>query len=296
MTNLVIGGAGFIGSHTVKQLNKANEPTRVFTRAKAEELPGVEYIYGDYTNPIDLARALIGVSRVYHCLSTTVPGTSNLEPKYDVSTNLVSTLELLDLMRKNAIQRIVYISSGGTVYGNSSKQKLSETDEVNPICSYGIVKLAIEKYLRMHESLYDLKPIILRVSNPYGPGQKLNSGQGLVPAVIEKHRACQKITIWGNGSTIRDYIYIDDLVDLLVMAGNSQTTGIFNVGSGVGVSINNLLDSLEGITNQQPPRDYQATREFDVDRVVLDIAKVKENFDWQPSTPLIEGLRMQWCS
>lgn len=294
---LVLGGNGFIGSHLTDRLLSEGHSVRVFDRFRErfrEPLPNVDYRIAQFSDSFAIAEALEGIDIVYHLISTTVPGTSNLNPAADINDNLIMTVGLLEQMIKAGVKRILYFSSGGTVYGNPEKLPVPEDHPLNPICSYGIVKLTVEKYLFMYKHLFGLKPVVVRPSNPYGPRQGHIGVQGLIATFIHKIINGETIKIWGDGLITRDYLYIDDLVRLCVIAGSSDYTGIFNVGSGQGYSILSIIDILANIVGKKPDVIHEPIRSFDVREVVLDITRAKEKFGWDPEISLEDGIKKYW--
>ncbi|MDQ6966545.1 MAG: NAD-dependent epimerase/dehydratase family protein, partial [Mariprofundaceae bacterium] len=207
MKALVLGGCGFIGSHLVDALLKAGYQVRVLDRSREkfrEPLSGVEYRFAELSDDAALDAAIQNMDIIFHTVSTSLPETSNRDPQADIRGNLISMLHVLDHMRKHHVQRIVYLSSGGTVYGNTDVVPTPETQPLNPVCSYGIVKLAIEKYLFMYQQLYGLQPVVIRPANPYGPRQNPEGIQGAISTFTARIMRHQPVQIWGDGSIIRD--------------------------------------------------------------------------------------------
>jgi UDP-glucose 4-epimerase len=182
------------------------------------------------------------------------------------------------------------MSSGGTVYGSPRAVPVDESHPNDPICSYGISKLAIEKYLFLYQQLYGLNYIALRAANPYGPGQNPYSGQGVIANFVHRMLSKQSIEIWGNGDIVRDYFHVRDLASLTKLALFSTETGVFNAGSGVGVSINQLIKILGSIIKYQTEIVYKEQRILDVPAIVLDCAAAKRKFGWQAGTSLQDGI------
>lgn len=296
MRILVLGGNGFIGTHVLDELLAAGHRVRVFDRspeAWRAPIPEVTYYLGDFANTPLLAEALHGVDAVIHLISTTVPSTSNLDPVADIQSNLECSVRLFQLMKQAKVDRIVYLSSGGTVYGIPSALPIPEAHPLNPICSYGIVKLAIEKYLGMFEHLYGLLPLIIRPSNPYGPRQGHQGIQGVVSTFMHKIMAGERISIWGDGSVKRDYFYISDLAKACRLAVESGAVGVINAGSGSGQTLTALVSAIEDAVGKKAEIEYLAPRSYDVPEVVLDIGKAGSLLDWRPAVSLEAGLRMQ---
>ncbi len=299
MKVLVLGGNGFIGSHVVDLLLAAGQKVRVFDRSPEHyrgPVKQVEYRLGSFDDTFQIAEALQGMDAVCHLISTTVPSTSNLDPVTDVKSNLINTLNLLEQMRKKDLRRILYLSSGGAVYGNPKSSPVSENFPLNPISSYGVVKLAIEKYLKMYQQLYGLQPIILRPSNPYGPRQGHVGVQGLIGTLLARMLAGETLEIWGDGSIVRDYMHVSDLARLCVSALASNTCGVFNAGSGVGYSINEVIKLIGEVADKELQVTYREGRSLDVKEIVLDISMATAQFGWKPTVALPNGIRdqMEW--
>ncbi|MDX8404954.1 MAG: GDP-mannose 4,6-dehydratase, partial [Mariprofundus sp.] len=203
---------------------------------------------------------------------------------------------LLEQMRKKDLHRILYLSSGGTVYGNPESSPISENHPLKPISSYGIVKVAIEKYLFMYQQLYGLQPVILRPSNPYGPRQGHAGVQGLIGTLLARAFSGEILEIWGDGSIVRDYMHVSDLARLCVVALEDNRCGVFNAGSGEGHSINQIIEMTRDLTGGELKVRYEEARSFDVKEVVLDISSAMQQFDWKPEVELSTGIRehMEW--
>ncbi|WMY07501.1 NAD-dependent epimerase/dehydratase family protein [Paraburkholderia phenoliruptrix] len=281
----------------MRTLKLAGVRPRVLDRAgslRGEEQSGVEYLFGDFSDPSIVAEALIDVDVVAHLVSTTVPGSASADPISDITGNLIGSVKFLEQMRLSGVRRIVYLSSGGTVYGNTEEECLREESATNPISSYGTVKLAIEKYLGVYGSQYGVRATVLRVSNPYGPNSRHIGLQGVIPTFFGRLIEKQPIRIWGTGENVRDYIYISDLSNAILKAIEQDKPGIYNVGSGIGISINEIIDIVSEVSSISPQIEFLPERPFDVKRVVLDVSKFSKTFDWAPTIGLREGCRMYW--
>lgn len=293
MNIVITGGNGFIGSHLLQQLALRGEALTVIDRGPPRldvDWTSIRYLQGSFDDPALLSEALDGADLVYHLASTTVPGTANLDPVADIQGNLLGTLTLLKAMHDARCERLIYLSSGGTVYGDLELDRVDELSPTRPISSYGIVKLAIERYLVMQQRSGGLKPVILRASNPYGSRQGKLGLQGLVSTAIDRMSSGLPLHIWGDGSAVRDYIYIADLVELMVKAGYSERCGVYNAGSGQGASVRQIIDEVARALGTEPSVEYGQARAFDVSRVVLDIDRAKTDFDWSPATTLRDGI------
>lgn len=294
---LILGGKGFIGSHLVEALLSLGVSIRVFDRAGAENLIAsnlrsqVEFIEGDFADVASVAAALDGCDICFHLISTTIPKTSNESPAYDLQSNALSSINLLEQARKTGLKKIVFLSSGGTVYGIPKYLPIDESHPTDPMCSYGISKLTIEKYLELYRFLYGIDYIALRVSNPYGERQRLMASQGAVAVFMGKALNDEKITIWGDGSVARDYIYIGDVIDALMAAMNySGKENIFNIGHGEPIKLLDLISAIESVVDKRIEIEFMPTRQLDVPINMLDINRAKRELGWTPKITLNDGL------
>lgn len=304
MRCLVLGGGGFLGSHLVESLAAAGHAVRSFDRSAAAvhspltkpnaNAPGtVELFSGDFLSKDDLVRALEGVDVCYHLVSTTIASTSNADPLFDVETNVVGTLRLLESAVAAGTKRVVFASSGGTVYGVPQQVPITERHPTEPISSYGITKLAIEKYLHLYRVLHGLDYVVLRLANPYGERQRLHAQQGAVAVFLGQALRGEEITIWGDGEAVRDFVYVGDVIDALMAAARPLKTQerVLNIGSGCGYSLNQILDAIETVTGRPTVRRYTPGRVFDVPVNVLDIEAAGRSLGWAPKVGLEDGLR-----
>jgi len=297
MKCLVLGGGGFIGSAIVDRLLVAGHSVRVFERPRVAPYrvfapsEQIEWTTGDLLSTSDVNEALADVDTVFHLVSTTLPKGSNDDPVYDVQSNLIGTLQILNLMVQRKTSRVVFISSGGTVYGAPTYLPIDEQHPTNPQVSYGITKLAIEKYILLFERLHGIKAVILRLSNPYGERQRIETAQGAVAVFLQRALRRQPLEIWGDGSVTRDYVYIGDVADAFLSAAEYQgPLSIFNIGSGQGTSLNELLAKLETVVGHNIERQYLPARPFDVKLNVLDTGLAQRELNWSPRIAMDEGL------
>lgn len=296
MRYLVTGGDGFIGSHLSASLVRDGQLVRSLARSKSRrhDWPGsenVEQHIGDFGVKADAARALRGIDVCFHLACSTTPKTSNEDPLFDINANLMATVRLLEVARSSGLKRLIFVSSGGTVYGPSSVSRIPETHPTRPICSYGILKLAIEHYLGLFSELYGLSYKVIRAANVYGEGQRSAGGQGAAAAFLASALDKRPIEIWGDGSAVRDYVHIDDVVAALKKAAAiSSNETVFNVGSGTGHSLLELLDAIDAAIGRKTPRIFKPSRKFDVPRNVLCIKRARSILDWRPKIPLCEGI------
>lgn len=298
---LVLGGAGFIGSHVVDALVRNHNEVTVFDRPNIslenlnDSIDAIRILQGDLCNPFDIEEAVRGKEIIYHFAATTLPESSNQNPLYDVETNLVAALGLMENAIKANIQKIIFASSGGTVYGIPRTLPIAEDHSTDPICSYGITKLAIEKYLALFNHLNDLPYIILRFGNPYGDRQHKKSIQGVIPVFLNKLKKNDAIEIWGDGTVARDYFYISDLVDAVLKAGSSTLSNeIINISGGKPYSLMDILSIMDKITGIKPRVRFLPARKLDVPVNYLDITKANKILNWRPSVTLENGIMATW--
>lgn len=297
MRALVLGGCGFIGSHIVDKLVAEGFRVRVFDRYPERfraPVEGVDYRFGDFKDTMAIIEALVDVDVVYHLISATFPGTAALDPKRDVSDNILPTIDLLEAMAKSSTRRLVYLSSGGTVYGTPKQVPTGETHPLNPINSYGIVKVAIEQYIDIYCRERGLSAVIVRPSNPYGPRQGHVGVQGVVATFLNRVLSDEPIQIWGDGSVVRDYIFAEDLADLCVNAEISGQDGAFNGGSGTGVTVNEIVAEIGRATGRTIVPNYIPGRAVDVPISILDMSQVQTRLGWEPKVGLRDGIEATW--
>ncbi len=298
MRVLIIGGNGFIGSHLTRFLVDQDQEVKVYSRSQniyCPPIPNVTYVMGDLADQVLIASALKDIDIVYQLMSGTIPSTSNQNPTDDVNSNVINTLKLLQACVDASIQKVIFASSGGTVYGIPRSIPITEDHPTNPICSYGITKLMIEKYLSLFHYLYGLDYTILRIANPYGSYQNPTGKIGVITIFLNQIMQNQPLKIWGNGETVRDYLYVSDVIQALYRA---QTHGLpeklFNIGSGKGTSLNLLLDKMRIVIRQDFKVEYASSRVVDVPTNVLDISRAERIMGWQPRVPMEDGLQKTW--
>ena len=297
MNALVIGGTGFIGSHLLDRLVAEGDSVRVLAPDPERfrvPLGNIDYRTGTLTDAAATRSALEGVDIVYHLANSKVPSTSNLDPIADIQENLVATVALLESMRQAGAGRIVFLSSGGTVYGECGSESVPEDHVLQPSSSYGIVKVASENYLCMFRRLYGLSYCVLRASNPYGPRQGAIGVQGVIATMLYRTSRNEAISIWGDGGVVRDYVYIEDLAEGISTAGRAGLEGTFNLGSGEGHSLVDLLDVIREVTGKEPTVEFQPSRKVDIQRIVLDISRIRIKLGWEPKVPLVRGVERHW--
>jgi UDP-glucose 4-epimerase len=296
---LVTGGNGFIGSHIVDALAHSGQHhvtvLDIYPRLYDPIPSGVTFVQGNLSDPSLIRRTLEdnAIQFVYHIAWTTIHETSLKDPVADIETNLVMSVRLLEACRDARVKRVVYISSGGTVYGLPHTLPIREDHPTNPINAYGVTKLAVEKYLQMYFHLYGLEYVILRPSVAYGPHQNPYRRQGVIAAFIYCALRGQPVTIWGDGEVVRDYVYVEDLTHAFLTALDLPFTsdGIFNLAGMQACSLNQLIRMIEEALGVKIEARYEPARKFDVPQLRLDISAAAEKMGWHPVTRLSDGLQ-----
>ena len=297
MKCLVLGGGGFIGSHIVDSLLASGHAVRVFERPRVPRYRAfmatepLEWTEGDFQSASMVEDAVQGSEVVIHLVSTTLPKSSNDDPAFDVESNVIGTLRLLQAACVAKVRKVVFISSGGTVYGVPQAIPIPEWHPTEPRVSYAIVKLAIEKYLALFQSLHGIDYVVLRVANPYGERQRADSAQGAVAVFLDRALRDAPIEILGDGSVVRDYIHVSDVARAFLCAVDySGEPRVFNIGSGSGCSLNELVAAIERLLGRTVQRRHLPGRSFDVPRNVLDITRARDVLGWSPRVSLDAGL------
>ncbi len=300
MNIIILGAAGFIGTNLALELVKDQEShitlvDRNFQRLKILKAlcrNKVEIQKRDLIREPDFESFLQGQDIVYQLISTTVPAISNQQIQKEINENVIYMSKLLDACVKCHVKKIIFPSSGGTVYGIQNGCPLQEDMETWPINSYGVQKLMNEKLLYLYHYMYGLDYRIVRLANPYGPYQKPDGVQGVIAAFVYKAIKREPIHIYGDGSVIRDYIYIDDAIRAMInITTGEKKTKLFNVGSGKGISISQLLKIIESILGITLYIDYFPGRTVDVPVNFLDISRYENAFGSLVSIPLEDGIR-----
>jgi len=297
MNILVIGGNGFIGSHMVDCLIQHGHRVRVYDSVHEryrEPLPNVDYRISSLENIPDLYESLLGIDIVFHLACTSVPSTSNIDIIADINKNIIPTINILDLMVKLGIKRIVYFSSGGTVYGYPMTTPIGEEHQIKPISSYGILKATIERYLFLYELTHGLQPLIIRPSNPYGLRQGHFMAQGVISTFLHRVKLGEPLFVYGDGNSKKDYIYIHDFIELCYQLCMKYEFGEFNVATGTGTSLNQIIEQIKIITGKNVDVQYTEKQNYDVDHFILDISKVSRLLEPQTFTSLEDGIKILW--
>ena len=296
---LILGGFGFLSTNIIKYACTHMRDTYRFIvfdkfdrHMGGVELENVVKTYaGDFSDAVLIERIFQEnkIDLIIHALSTTVP-VDSANARYDVESNLLPTLDVLALMVKYDVKDIVYISSGGAVYGTRDNKPHVESDAVYPVSSYGVIKVAIEKYMMQYAQLYGLRPLILRLSNPYG-AYHYSMKQGVINIALEKALRHESLQIWGDGNGRKDYIYVEDFVDILFRLIEQDVSGhVINIGSGTLLSVNDIAKAVRALVPSFETTHADAQK-FDASHFELNTDKLKNYIGEYKFTPFAEGLQ-----
>jgi UDP-glucose 4-epimerase len=294
-------GGGFIGSHVTEALVTRQTPTIVLTRSPprpdvCEALAGAEVVVADAREPSVLGDAVADARHVVFCAGALTPADSMASPVADLESTLEPLLAVLTALRKTPGVGVTYLSSGGTVYGEPVQVPIDEDHPTEPIVPYGIAKLAGEKYVSLYRRLWGVPGRILRCANVYGERQPADRNQGVVAVFLERMKAADPIVVIGDGSAVRDYLYVRDLADVIcALLDVEDGPAVLNVGSGTGTSLRELIALLEEVTGLPARPEYDLSRPFDVSRSVLDISRLRRLLPYRP-LPLRAGLERTWSA
>jgi UDP-glucose 4-epimerase len=257
-----------------------------------EALDGIRFTKADFSDRATLARAVDGAEYVFHLLASGTPESSNKDPVADLEAGVPGTLHLLAICRAAGVRKVVFVSSGGTVYGVPASVPIDECAQTNPICAYGVSRLAIEKYLHLYWRLHGLDYAVLRAANPFGPWQDPKRRQGVIPAIMHSVLRERPAEIWGDGFVVRDYIYVGDVAEAVALVATySGEHRIFNVGSGVGRSVLDVVSDIVGVLGGEAARIlHKPARDSDVPVNILNTALIRRELGWVARTDWLVGL------
>lgn len=297
-TALIIGGTGFIGQALCTQLLSQRTKVHVIAR-HADTLPQHKNLYAHKASMEDsklMAECLTECSHVFFTASDTIPGNSAKKPVLELEANLEPALIFLDTLQQFPDTHLIFFSSGGTVYGNPKVSEVTEDHALNPLSYHGAMKTSLEAFMHAMSTQCGSHISALRPSNVYGPGQRYRADFGIIRKLLEHAMQGKPIEIWGDGETIRDYLFIDDCVSATLSLMNIETKGFnsFNIGSGTGHSINDICDVVDRITMSPLQRHYHPARSIDVKKVVLDSTKLQQMTGWQPMVSIEAGIEETW--
>lgn len=296
---LILGAGGFIGTNLTDELISRGASLTLFdadfekVRADRWVEKGAKLVTGDFSKIDEIANDLVlGQNLIFHLISTTCPTNSNQNIAAEYTDNVLPTTKLLDACTKS-LPRVIFLSSGGTVYGKDHTGICKEEDDAFPISSYGIQKLTIEKLLYLYNYIHGIDYRIIRLANPYGPYQRTNGVQGVVTNFLHRVLKDETLTLAGDGSVVRDYVYIADVIrGILRISEDNAANKLYNFGSGKGTSVLEVIQAIEKITGKKAKVEHTPARLVDVPINVLDISRYKEDFGDPGLLSLEEGIKL----
>ena len=293
---LLIGGSGFLGLALAKALARAGRDVHVISRnTQPGNRNGISFHQGSQENSTVVPPLLEICNTVVHLASTTTPGSSARKPVLDAEENLLPAVRLAELMSALPPARLVFVSSGGAVYGNPSQLPVDESLAPHPLSYHAAGKVALESLFTAFSHANDIHFAALRPSNIYGPGQQLRTGFGLIRTLLNKAMTGTPVEIWGDGKAVRDYLFIADAVNACMqLIENAQATGAFNAGSGTGTSIVDLITLVRQVTGHALEVTQRPARSTDVRAIVLDSTRLQNVTGWHTNTDLEQGIRTTW--
>jgi UDP-glucose 4-epimerase len=292
VTKLVVGGSGFLGAGVVASLLAAGERVRATSRhpARRVQTAGLEWRCVDLATFDAWPDLLDGISTVYHLGWSTTPASADQRPLADLAENVLGSLRLLEALRGRAT-RLVFASSGGAVYGRLNSVPVAEDAPTRPISAHGLSKLTTENYIRLYAESFGLDAVVLRIGNAFGPGQAAQPAFGVIAHYAGQALAGEPVVIYGDGSVVRDYVYVNDVVEALLLASRAALSErVLNIGTGRGHSLIELVRVIERASGRSLVVRHEPPRAFDVPVSVLDARRAAQQLGWKARTPLEVGV------
>ncbi|HEU0220850.1 MAG TPA: NAD-dependent epimerase/dehydratase family protein [Paracoccaceae bacterium] len=292
----ILGAAGFIGRHAVSEflargyvVTAADRSDRL--SAGLAQHRRLDFRCGSLHDDGFVHSVLAGADVIVCLAPNSLPATSNADLAAEIGNQVQTTLRIAEFAQQAGCKMFVFASSGGTVYGIDSPTPIPEIAPTLPRNAYGVSKLAIEHYLRILRDLRGMRTISLRISNPYGAGQNANSGQGFIAMAMRRAFGREPMAIWGDGKAVRDFVYVKDLAEAIVLAGEyAGEAYVLNIGSGLGYSLIEIATMVEEITGRPLKLRFEPQRRIDVAKNVLDISLAFRELGWRPRTAIEAGL------
>lgn len=295
---LLVGGNGFYGLALARRLASNGREVHVVSRStEPGERDGIRFHRGGQDDPDVMRPLLQRCPVVVHLASTSTPGSSARDPVHDTTCNVLPAARMLEIASATAPTRLLFVSSGGSVYGNPAKVPVDETAPLNPLSYHAAGKVALEALFQAFAHAHGTSLAVLRPSNLYGPGQPLRNGFGLVRTLLERASRGEPVEVWGDGSAVRDYIYIDDAVDACErLIWRPEVDGVFNLGSGRGTSILEMIELVSQVSGKALEVVRRTGRATDVRAIVLDSGRLQTTTGWTTEVCLEEGMQRTWRS
>ena len=289
----VIGASGFVGRHTTSALQAAGaKVTCVSRQAPLHDVGDARWIVGDVQHKDTVLNAIVGADAVIYLASSSLPTSANADMAGDVQKHVFHPVRVAEFAVSMGVRKFIFASSGGTIYGPGPSIPLTEDMPLRPLTAYAVSKLAVEEYLKVMRRLHDLGAVSLRITNPYGEFQTPERGQGFVSAAMRAAFQGSPLRIWGDGSVVRDYIYVGDVAQAFIRASLYEgVESVFNIGTGVGRSLLDVVESVQAVTGRSIAVLSEPERAVDVPVNILDISRANQRLGWAPRTEFLTGLR-----
>lgn len=289
---ILLLGYGFLGKSLAGFFKQRSMPFSVADR-NVHHLSEEHHVYFDLNDSDTYAAALTGIDTVIHLIHPTVPADSDFSESVDLVHNLAANKRFLDYLPQTGVKRILYISSGGAIYGTPNYLPVDELHPCNPVSNYGKGKLLLEKLYQEKCMQYGIQLTIIRPSNIYGQFQKTDKPQGVIAHLAEAFRENKPFVFWGDGTQQKDYLYIHDFATaILAVLSNNETASIhYNVSAGTSYTLPEIISIMESILHQKVQTSYAAAKRFDVKTVILSNEKFVHEFKWTAQYSLEEGLK-----
>ena len=296
---LLLGGNGFIGRNLAISLSNAGHSVHSADLNHVETpLASLNYLTGDLAMPafIDACLEKGPFDFVFLLACTLIPSSGKEAFLNEQVFQRNLGYSLAERMRIFGSKTLVFFSSGGAIYGNNGLKVNPESAPLCPINYYGEAKKILEEAIQTDAPANGIDYLILRPSNPYGIGQKLNAAQGLIAVTLGKVLRGEPIEIWGDGEVVRDYLHVNDLVQgLLKLIDSNQKNEVFNIGSGIGQSVNQVLEIIRFVVGRNLSVSYKESRSVDVKSSILDVSKMYTSVNWKPEVSLEQGISELWA-
>ena len=292
---LITGGCGFIGTNLINFIRSTQTSAEIVVIALEEpfyRVEGCRYIVCDVSDVGKYERYIDGNTIVVHLAWSGFPNIRIATALEGIDHNIIGSCRLFETAVNHNCQSIVFLSSGGAVYGKTLAVPITEQHPNVPLSYYGVEKLAVENYLRLMTSGSSTKSVILRPSNPYGRYQRPFAGQGVIATFLASALLGKSVDVWGDGSAIRDYLYIDDLSDAILKASASRDASVIaNIGSGTGSSINEIIELIGNVTGKKLTVNYLEQTSAETGANIMDCTVAAETFGWAGRCSLEDGIR-----
>ncbi len=293
---LLLGGGGFLGCALARRLEAENKTVHIITPNRIPAIASNAIIHWTGLDDEKILKTILpDCGTIIHLASSTTPGNSARHPALEAELNITPTLKFLEILQNFKPFHLIYISSGGAIYGNPETIPVNEKHRLAPLSYYGAGKIAIETFLRVLATPPEQNVTLIRPPNFYGPGQSYLQSFGVIRTMLEHIHRGTTMEIWGDGETVRDFLYIDDMVSALNLLIDLPTDNdTYNIATGTGLSLNQVKDIVEAVCKKKLTVHYRNKRQSDVNRIALDSSRFIKKTGWQPKVTFEKGILLTW--